>query len=66
MEIGGQLHAPPTLPPQMNPGAHGTGGWTDPKAGLDNLEKRKLSCPCQDSNAGSLFATYEYSAECLR
>jgi hypothetical protein len=41
--VSGQLHAPAVF----NPGerAHGThwiGGWVDPRAGQDDLEKKKL------------------------
>ena len=31
---------------------HGTGGWVAPRAGLDILETRKLSCLAQDWNHG--------------
>jgi hypothetical protein len=34
MEVSGQLHAPAALPP----GIH----WIDPRAGLDDVEKRKF------------------------
>jgi len=30
------------------------GGWTPPRAGLDALEKRKISWPWWDSNPSSL------------
>jgi hypothetical protein len=36
MEVSGQLHAPACLPPgKIDPGAHWTGGWVGPRAGLD-------------------------------
>jgi hypothetical protein len=34
------------------PGAHWTGGWVGPRAGLDVLEKTEVSRPCPDSNPG--------------
>jgi hypothetical protein len=38
MELGGQLHVPPTL----SPGTHWIGGWMGPRAGLDDMENRKF------------------------
>jgi hypothetical protein len=29
---------------------HSTEDWIDPKAGLDTVKKRRLSCPSQKSN----------------
>ena len=43
----------PLYPPRMNPGTHGFGGWVDPRASLDDLEKRTVLCHCWDSNPGS-------------
>jgi hypothetical protein len=34
------------------PGTHWIGGCVDPRAGLDTVEKRKTSWPCQESNSG--------------
>jgi len=40
--MSGQQHAPAALYPRERPGAHFTGGWVGPKAGLDG---RKISSP---------------------
>jgi hypothetical protein len=42
LEVSGQLHAPAALPPGKSPGTHFIGGWVDPTAGLDDMEKWKL------------------------
>jgi hypothetical protein len=40
------LHAPAALPPGKEPPAtHWIGGWVDPRAGLDDLEKWKFLTP---------------------
>jgi hypothetical protein len=41
MRVGGQLHAPATLPPGKIPGTHCIGGWVGPRAGLDGCEKSR-------------------------
>jgi hypothetical protein len=40
--MSGQLHDPVALTPERAPGTHWIGGWVDPNAGLDDLEKRKF------------------------
>ena len=40
--VSGQQQAPAALYPRERPGAHFTGGWVGPRAGLD---KRKISSP---------------------
>jgi hypothetical protein len=35
LEVSGQLHSPAY-------GTHWIGGWVDPRAGLDDVEKRKF------------------------
>jgi hypothetical protein len=40
--VSGQLHGPATLPPGKGPGTHWIGGRVDPRAGLDDVEKRKF------------------------
>jgi hypothetical protein len=43
MEVSGQLHAPAALPPgERAPGTPCIGGWVGPRAGLDDMEKRKI------------------------
>jgi hypothetical protein len=32
------------------PGTYWIGGWVDPRASLIAVAKRKISCPCQESN----------------
>jgi hypothetical protein len=32
------------------PGTHWIGGWVGPRAVLDAVVKRKIHCPCQESN----------------
>jgi hypothetical protein len=58
---GGELSA--SRPGRFTPGEgalgnHWIGGWVDPRAGLDALEKRKISYPCRElypsRRAGSL------------
>jgi hypothetical protein len=49
MEVSGQLQAPAAIP--RYPLDETLGG---PKAGLDTVEKRQISCPCWESNSDSL------------
>jgi hypothetical protein len=43
MEVSGHLHATAALPPgESAPGTHWVGRWVDPRAGLDDVEKRKF------------------------
>ena len=46
MEVGSQRHAQAALPPGKKPGTHYTGGWVDPRIGLDGSGK---SHPHRDS-----------------
>jgi hypothetical protein len=51
MGVSGQRHAPTALyPGERTPGTHWTGGWVDPRAGLDAEAKRKILCLCRGSN----------------
>jgi hypothetical protein len=41
--VSGQLHVPAALPPGERASAtHWIRGWVDPRAGLDDMEKRKF------------------------
>ena len=53
MEVKGQLHAPASLIPGKYPSTHLVGGWMGPIAGLDFLEKRKITFSYRKSNPGS-------------
>ena len=46
MGVGGQRHAPATLPPGKSPATHATGDWVGPTASLDGCRKSR---PHQDS-----------------
>jgi len=37
--VSGQRHAPVAFYPRLRPGTHCTGGWVDPRAGLDRCGK---------------------------
>jgi hypothetical protein len=41
-----------TLAPGKNPGIHLIGGWVVLRTCLGGLEKKKISCLCQESNFG--------------
>jgi hypothetical protein len=41
--MSGQLHAPAALAPgERSRGTHWIGGWVDPRADMDDVEKRKF------------------------
>jgi hypothetical protein len=54
LALGGELTSSQpscfTSPRVGTPRTHCIRGWVDPRAGLDMVEKRKLSLPCQESN----------------
>jgi hypothetical protein len=43
MELNGEHHAPAALPLGKNAVTNFTGGWVDPRAGLNDSEGRKIS-----------------------
>jgi hypothetical protein len=64
LEVSGQFHAPAALPSKKEPpGIHWTGGWVDPRGGLDDSEKGKfLTLPglelrylCRPTRSQSLY-----------
>jgi hypothetical protein len=53
MEMGDRRRPSAALPRERAPGTQWIGGWVGLRAGLDALEKRKMSYPCQESNLNS-------------
>jgi hypothetical protein len=49
-EVSVELHIPAVFPLWKSPSTHWIGVWVGSRASLDILEKRKIFCPCQDSN----------------
>jgi hypothetical protein len=46
MGANGERHAPSALyPRERTPGTHCTGGWVDPRAGLDTQARGKILSP---------------------
>jgi hypothetical protein len=53
MGVSDQHHARPHFTSgERTPGTHWTGGWVDPRAGLDAEARREILCPCRGSNSG--------------
>jgi hypothetical protein len=51
MGVTSQRHAPAALYPRgKDPGTHWTGGWVDPRAGLDTEVRGKILSPRRGSN----------------
>jgi hypothetical protein len=43
MKVSGQLHIPAALPPgERSPDTHWIRGWMGPRAGLDDVQKKKF------------------------
>jgi hypothetical protein len=40
----------PLYPAEKAPNTHWVGNWVGPGAGLDDVEKRNISCICRESN----------------
>jgi hypothetical protein len=53
MEVIGQLQATAAWPPRKDGPYYWRGDRVDTTAGLDALEKSKISCPCRESNFDS-------------
>jgi hypothetical protein len=54
MKGGGQLHVHAALTPGETASVtFCTGRWVGPRDGLEAMEKRKVSCPCQKLNPES-------------
>jgi hypothetical protein len=52
MEVSGQIHAPAALLQEKSPRTHLLEGRGGPRAGLDEVVKRKISFPSRESNRG--------------
>jgi len=46
MDVGGQCHAPATLPHGKRPSSHCIGGWLCPRGNLAPTEIQSPDCPC--------------------
>jgi hypothetical protein len=54
MEVSGQIHDAISLASGKEvPGTHCAGGSVGPIAGVDDVKKSQISCPCRKSNADS-------------
>jgi hypothetical protein len=56
--VRGQRHAPAALYPRERPGTHCTGGWVDPRTGLDsaeNLTVTGIRSPDRQARSKSLY-----------
>jgi hypothetical protein len=57
MEVSGQLHTPPALPPGKSPW-YPLGRRLSGLTGLDSVVRRKIPSPCRDSKP-RLFSPYD-------
>jgi hypothetical protein len=55
-----QLYPPAALPQGKNAGVQWRGGWVGPRAGLHDLEKRKIPWLCRVSNPGSSSSSFVF------
>jgi hypothetical protein len=53
MELKRQIHTPAALSQRKASCARSREGWIGPKAGMDVLESKKISCTYWGSNSGS-------------
>jgi hypothetical protein len=51
-EVRSPSHLGRFIPGERASGTHWIGGWVDPTTGLDAVEKRRISFPCQESKPG--------------
>jgi hypothetical protein len=56
MKASGYLHSPVALPPihpgKQTPSTRFIGSWVGPRASLDVMEEREISCLCRKPNSG--------------
>ena len=53
MEVGGEFHAPATLPLGKNPDTNWIGGCVGTRARLHGFGEEIVCCTCKDSNPGT-------------
>jgi hypothetical protein len=61
MEVGDQLLPRTPYLRVMSAGTHWAGRWVNTRAGLDTVEKRKISCPCRKSKPDFLARSLSLS-----
>jgi hypothetical protein len=49
----GKFHPRPLYPQERNPGIYRVGGWAGPRASLNDMVERKISCLLRQLNPGS-------------
>jgi len=68
MGVGGQHHAPASLPPGKRPGTRCMGGWVGPGpvwTGAENLAPTGIRSPDRPARSKSLYRlSYWYGLEC--
>jgi hypothetical protein len=62
MEVSSQLHTPATLPQlKQSPHTHWTGGVVSSRAGMDAVDKRKISFPARNHTLVVKLADHCYT-----